>query len=305
VKVGILEFQDNPFIRGVAQRLSDLAPEFIRLGELAHPRPSPYRVIIDRVSFCDSYLRTILRYWSRAGSYVINNPFFTLTTDKLSEMLLYDSLGIRHPKTVVLPRTNRVEDVRELVSPPDWKQVEELVGFPCILKPVDGYGWQDVFRVESSVDLRSLYESLSDSRVLIAQELIQHVDYVRAFCIESRDVFLVRWTPRPFDMAEYSLLGPGELEDVAGELKTKTARLTEAQGLDFNTVEWSITKDRTPLVIDSYNDVPDVRPEKLPGPCYEWVLDTFCACVRNKLASGQTNSANGAPVASKPIADSG
>lgn len=305
MNVGILEFQDNAFIHGVAQRLSDLAPEFIRLGELAHPRPSPYRVIIDRVSFCDSYLRTILRYWSRAGAYVINNPFFTLTTDKLSEMLLYDSLGIRHPRTVVLPRTNRVEDVRELVSPPDWKQVEELVGFPCILKPVDGYGWQDVFRVESPVDLRSLYESLSDSRVLMAQELIQHVDYVRAFCIECRDVLLVRWTPRPFDMAEYSLLEPGELGDLGEELQRKTAALTEAQGLDFNTVEWSITRERTAVVIDSYNDVPDVRPEKLPGPSYEWILDRFCACVRHKLASGETNSVNGSRAVSQPAAGSG
>jgi len=297
VKVGILEFKDNAFIRGVVQRLSDLDTEFIRFGELIHPRPSPYRVIIDRVSFCDSYLRTVLRYWARGGAYVINNPFFTLTTDKLTELLLYDSLGIRHPRTVVLPRINHAEDVREIVAPPDWNEVEERVGFPCILKPVDGYGWQDVFRAETPVALRSLYESLSDSRVLMVQELIQHVDYVRAFCIESRDVFLVRWTPRPFDMAEYSLLGRGDLADVSDELVKKTAALTEAQGLDFNTVEWSITKDRAAVVIDSYNDVPDVRPEKLPAPCYEWVLDKFSACVRRKLVSDQANPVMGSRAA--------
>lgn len=304
MKVGILEFKDNAFIRGVAQRLSDLDTEFIRFGELIHPRPSPYRVIIDRVSFCDSYLRTVLRYWARGGAYVINNPFFTLTTDKLTELLLYDSLGIRHPRTVVLPRINRAEDVREIVAPPDWNEVEARVGFPCILKPVDGYGWQDVFRAETPIALRSLYESLSDSRVLMVQELIQHVDYVRAFCIE-RDVFLVRWTPRPFDMAEYSLLGGGDLADVSDELVKKTAALTEAQGLDFNTVEWSITKDRAAVVIDSYNDVPDVRPEKLPVPCYEWVLDTFSACVRRKLVSNQANSVMGPHAALPPAAGLG
>jgi hypothetical protein len=302
VKVGILEFQDNTFIREVASRLSDLAPQFIRQGELAHPQPSPYRVIIDRVSFCDPYLRTIVRYWSRAGAYVINNPFFTHTTDKLSELLLYDSLGIHHPRTVVLPRINRVEDVKELVAPPDWKQVEERVGFPCILKPVDGYGWQDVFRVETPLALRSLYESLADSRVLMAQELIEHVDYVRAFCLESRDVFLVRWTPRPFDMAEYSLLGSDDLKVVRDDVTRKTAALTEAQGLDFNAVEWSITKNGSPVVIDSYNDVPDVRPEKLPLPCYEWVVDRFCTCVRNKVASGQMNAVMGSRGVSYPAA---
>jgi hypothetical protein len=305
VKVGILEFRDNAFIRDAVQRLSDLDPQFIRLGELSHPQPSPFRVIIDRVSFADPYLRTILRYWSRAGAYVINNPFFTLTADKLSELLLYDSLGIRHPRTVVLPRVNRAEDVRELVSPPDWRQVEERVGFPCILKPVDGYGWQDVFRVETPLALRSLYESLADSRVLLVQELVEHMDYVRAFCVESRDVFLVRWTPRPFDMAEYSMPGPQDLRDVQDELVRKTAELTNAQGLDFNTVEWSITRERVPVIIDSYNDVPDVRPEKLPAACYEWVLDRFCACVRRKLASGQTNSVPGPGSPSHPDAGPG
>jgi hypothetical protein len=290
VQVGILEFQDNAFIRSVARKLSDLDTEFIHIGELAHPRPSPYRVIIDRVSFCDPYLRTIMRYWSRGGAYVINNPFFTLTTDKLSELQLYDSLAIRHPATVVLPRVNRVEDIREIVSAPDWKLVEERIGFPCILKPVDGYAWQDVFRVETPVALRSLYESLSESRVLIVQELIDHVDYVRAFCVQSRDVFLVRWTPRPFDMGEYSLLASGDLKDVGEELVRKTAALTEAQGLDFNSVEWSITGERAAVVIDSYNDVPDVRPEKLPPSCYEWIVDRFCGCVRGKLASEEVNS---------------
>lgn len=290
MKVGILEFRDNAFIRDVAKRLSDLDTEYIRLGELAHPRPSPYSVIIDRVSFCDVYLRTIMRYWSRAGAYVINNPFFTATTDKLSELLMYDTLGIHHPRTVVLPKTNRAEDVREIVTGPDWKEVEERIGFPCILKPVDGYAWQDVFRVETPVALRSLYESLSDSRVLIVQELIEYVDYVRAFCVDSRDVFLVRWKPRPFDMGEYSLLGRDDLSDVSAELMEKTAALTAAQGLDFNTVEWSITREHAPVVIDSYNDVPDVRPEKLPASCYDWVIDRFCACVRGKLASGETNA---------------
>ncbi len=305
MKVGILEFQDNAFIRSVAEKLSDVGTEYIRVGELTHPGPSPYRVIVDRASFADPYLRTIVRYWSRAGAYVINNPFFTLTTDKLSELLLYDSLGIRHPETVVLPRVNRIEDVRELVQPPDWKRVEERIGFPCILKPVDGYAWQDVFRVETPVALRSLYESLADTRVLLVQQLIEHVDYVRAFCIESRDVFLVRWTPRPFDMGEYSLLPPGDLQDLGDQIRGQTAALTRAQGLDFNTVEWSITRERTAVVIDSYNDVPDVRPEKLPAPCYEWIVDKFSACVRGKASSGETNPSLGSQAESPPRAAPG
>ncbi len=291
--VGFLEFQENSFIKSVADKLSDLDVGFIQVGELPHPSPSPCPLIVDRVSFCDPFLRAVLRSWALAGTYVVNNPFFTSVMDKLSELLLYDRLAIRSPRTVVLPRVNRAEDMREIVREPDWNAVEEKVGFPCILKPVDGYAWQDVFRVETPTALRGLYESLRESRTLLVQELIEYVDYYRAFCIDRRDVLLVRWTPRPFDQGEYSVADPTAIADVGDLMREKTTRLVSAQGLDFNTVEWCITRERTPVIIDSYNDVPDVRPEKLPASTYEWIVERFCACVRRKLASGEKNTAPG------------
>jgi hypothetical protein len=198
-EVGILEFGDNDFIHRVIAGLPDIGAEFIRMGQLSHPSPPPFRVVVDRVSFCDPFLRHIMRYWSLGGAYVLNNPFFTLVYDKLSEMLFYDRLSIAHARTVLLPRANRGEDVREIVADQDWGAIEERIGFPCILKPVDGYAWQDVFRVENPANLRSLYESLKESRTLIVQELIAYTDYFRAFCVNRRDVMLVRWTPQPFD----------------------------------------------------------------------------------------------------------
>jgi len=300
VQVGFLEFRENRFIESVAQGLSDLETGSIRVGELAHPSPAPARVIIDRVSFCDPFLRTVVRYWSRAGAYVINSPFFTPTTDKLSELLLYDELGILHPRTVLLPRINRAEDMRELVAEPDWSAIERTIGFPCILKPVDGYAWQDVFRVETPTALRSIYDSLSDSRTLLVQELVEFVDYYRAFCVDRKDVMLVRWTPRPFDQGEYAEADLGALDGIQGPMMDQTARLVGAQGIDFNTVEWSITRERRPVIIDSYNDVPDVRPEKLPPRAYQWIVERFCACVRRKLSSGERNMERAPAVPSDP-----
>jgi hypothetical protein len=300
VQIGFLEFRENRFIESVAQRLSDLETGYIRIGELAHPSPAPARVVIDRVSFCDPFLRTVVRYWSLAGAYIINDPFFTPTMDKLSELLLYDELGIHHPRSILLPRINRAEDMRELVAEPDWSAIERVVGFPCILKPVDGYAWQDVFRVETPTALRSIYDSLSDSRTLLVQELVEFADYYRAFCVDRSDVMLVRWTPRPFDQGEYAEADPGALDGIRELVTEQTARLVRAQGLDFNTVEWSITRERRPVIIDSYNDVPDVRPEKLPPRAYQWIVDRFCACVRRKLASAERNNDRAPAAASDP-----
>jgi len=244
---------------------------------------------VDRVSFCDPFLRQVMRYWSMAGAYILNDPFFTLVYDKFSESLVYDALGIRHPRTILLPGRNGAEDVSEISAAPDWADIEAAVGFPCILKPVDGYAWQDVFRVPDPATLQALYASLRDKRNLVVQELVSWTAYYRAFCVSARDVLIVRWIPRPFDMGEYSLPAPGELGEAEGVIRQKTIELNAAFRLDFNSVEWCIGADGAPLVIDSLNDVPDVRREKLPASAWEWAVDRLAACTREKLADGARN----------------
>jgi hypothetical protein len=253
-----------------------------------------------------------MRYWSLAGAYVLNDPFFTLVFDKLSESLLYDAHSIAHPRTILLPSRNGADDVSEMVLEPNWPEIEQAIGFPCILKPVDGYAWQDVFKVPDLSTLRGLFDSFKNRRTLIVQELISYVGYYRAFCVNARDVLIVRWSPKPFDLGEYAMPSPGELGTSEELIRQKTIDLNTALGLDFNTVEWCITKDGTPVIIDSYNDVPDVRREKLPPAAFDWVVDRFCACVKDKLAGGESNRIMrafqpdaGAPPASDPGASSG
>jgi hypothetical protein len=286
---GILEFKDNDFMRSVVAALPGVPHAFLRQGQLTHPSSSPFRLVVDRVSFCDPFLRHVMRYWSLAGAYVLNDPFFTFVFDKLSELLLYDTLSIEHARTILLPSRIGNEDVGEMVAAPDWEEVGDTIGFPCILKPVDGFAWQDVFKVPDPATLRSIYESLKDRRTMIVQRFVAHVAYYRAFCLNARDVYIVRWSPKPFDQGEYSLPGPRELDQAGDFIREKTVLLNSALGLDFNAVEWCITPEGTPVVIDSYNDVPDVRREKLPPEVYDWVVDRFCACVKEKLASGERN----------------
>ncbi len=287
--LGVLEFRDNAFIRAVVERLRDVPAEYVRLGGVVRPSRPPYRVVIDRVSFCDPFLRAVMRSWSLQGTYVMNDPYFTEVFDKLAEIALYDALHIRHARTVLLPRLNRLEDLREMVAEPDWNAVGSTVGFPCILKPVDGYAWQEVFRVETPAMLRGLYETFRDSRTLLVQELVPYTAYYRAFCVDRREVFVAGWKPAPFDQGEYFIPDPGALRAVVDAVTDQTARLNQALGLDFNSVEWCVGADGVPVVIDSYNDVPDVRPEKLPPTCWDWVVERFSACVRARIATGGRN----------------
>jgi glutathione synthase/RimK-type ligase-like ATP-grasp enzyme len=288
--VGILEFQDNEFMKSVVTGLSGIPTELVRVTQHAHPDRSPYRLIVDRVSFCDPFLRHLLRYWSMGGTYVLNDPFFTLVYDKLSELLVYDRLGILHPRTVLLPRINHAEDMREMVLPPDWAGIGELIGFPCVVKPLDGYAWDDVSVIADPESLVKVYEGLKDKRTLLVQESVRYSAYYRAFYVGPSEVFIARWDPRPMDRGEYSVPSSGELDGIDALIRTKTIALNHSLGLDFNAVEWCVRNDGSVVVIDSYNDVPDVRPGKLPRVCYDWLVDRFCACIKHKFSSEERNS---------------
>jgi hypothetical protein len=241
------------------------------------------------VSFCDPFLREAVRAWSLAGTYVLNDPFAGLAANKLSDILWCDRLAIPRPRTVLLSRVNPVEGTAEMADEPRWDEVIAHVGLPCILKPIDGYAWQDVHRVETPLELVSRYEELKDRRTLLAQELVVWTDYYRAFCVGAREVRISAWLPRPLDAGVYSEPDPARLATVGPFIEAKTAELNAALGLDFNSVEWCIARDGRPVIIDALNDVPDVRREKLPPACYDWIVDRFCACVRDRLAAGRPN----------------
>jgi hypothetical protein len=289
MRVGLLEFRNNDFIASIAEELKGFDVEFVSIAELHHPSPCPYRLVVDRVSFADPYLREVMRYWSLSGAYVLNNPFYTLIADKLSDLRVCDRLGIPYPRTILLPRANLSEDMRELVSEPSWDRIHEGMHFPCIVKPVDGYAWQDVFRADSLEDLMRLYESLKEKRVLMVQELVSWSRYYRAFCVGSGDVLLVQWTPKPLDMGEYAALEASENPELTGFMTRKSAEFNAAVGLDFNSVEWCVTADGKAYIIDSYNDVPDVRRDKLPDSCYRWIVEKLCSRAKGILESGEKN----------------
>ena len=287
--MGILESRNDRFINDVVSRLSGIDVEFMSLGMESAPIERGYRVVVDRLSFCYPFLKEIVKSLALSGTYVINNPFAALATNKILDIRLGSRLGLTFPQTIVLPDRTVTEETDGLVTQPNLHGVAEELGFPCILKPFNGYGWEDVYVVKSVEELQHLYFSLSWRHILLAQQLIKFESYFRVFCFDQRDVLFIKWIPKPLAMGHYLYCDPSSIGNAKERLTALTIRLNQALDLDINVVEWCVDREGQWWVIDAFNEVPEVIPEALPAEYYWWLVDKFASCIRDKLNPSKKN----------------
>ncbi len=288
-RIGILEYRSDRFINDVIARLQGMPVEFLSLSAERVPIHRDYRVVIDRLSFSYPFLKEVLKNLALNGTYVINNPFTATATNKLVDTNVGNRLGLPFPRTIILPDKEVIEELKETVSPPDLARVVEEIKLPCILKPFDGYAWQDVYVINALSELENLYQALSSRYVLIVQQLIRYKEYFRVFCIGKRDVLFIKWTPKPFSMGHYQYCDQSLIGGAYDNLVTLTIKLNEVLDLDVNVVEWCLDEAGKWWIIDAFNEVPEVIPEALPPEYYAWIVDKFSACVRDKFNSEQKN----------------
>jgi len=291
MKVGILESRDETFINDVISKLSGVEVEFLSFRQQAAPISGDYRVIVDRASFCHPFLKETMKNLALSGTYIINNPFSATATNKLIDIGIGSTLGISFPKTFVLPGANLTEETEEWIGEPIWEQIIDEVGLPCVLKPIDGYAWENVYTPNSLEELKQTYYSMIPGRVMLVQKLIRYEDYYRAFCFNKKDVLFIKWIPKPFSMGEYLYSDLKPIENMKDTLTKLTIDFNICLDLDVNAVEWCIDEDGHPWIIDAFNEVPEIKKEALPETYYNWMVQNFIECIEDKLDSNQRNKA--------------
>ena len=133
-KIGLIvgrEWSFPPaFIEEVNRRNEGVTAEFVKLGAPRMDEVPEYRVVIDRISHEVPFYRTVLKHMVLRGVTVVNNPFMWSADDKFFGATLAHSLGLAHPKTVVLPNKEYIpgivhtESLRNLQYPLDWDSIE-------------------------------------------------------------------------------------------------------------------------------------------------------------------------------------
>lgn len=289
MKIGILESKQDPFIQDIASRLADFQVDFPSFNAQPIPVQADWAVIIDRISFSHTYLREIVKNLSFGGTYVMNNPFAAFTTNKLIELMVCQALGIAYPKTVLLPNQFWREDLGEIIREPDFDQVVSYIGLPCVVKPFDGYGWENIFFISTLQELKDIYLAKKEDFTLLVQEQIKYVDYYRAFCINKKDVLFVKWVPRPFAMGQYLVSDLKPIEGQLGVMTQQTIQLNTVIDLDVNAVEWCVDEKGQTWMIEAFNEVPDIDKRSIPEPYYNWIVEKFANCVIDKAVTGAKN----------------
>ena len=280
-KIGILFGMENTFPGALVQRINDMAiadvqAEYVQVGEVNLEGPSDYSVIIDRISHDIPFYRAYLKKVVLNGATVINNPFWWSADDKFFNYALATKLGVAVPPTVILPHKQHPpgttdQSMRNLVYPMPWEQIFAHVGFPAFLKPFDGGGWKDVYKVESPEEFFRAYDQ-SRTLCMTLQRGVKFKEYFRCYVVGQEKVHIMQYDPgAPFN-ERYVKNAPPVPKSLLERVERDALTLCRALGYDLNTVEFAV-EDGVPYAIDFMNPAPDADFNSVGPENFEWIVD--------------------------------
>ncbi len=278
MKIGILVGMEETFPAKLIEKINDrqagVTAEYLKIGGIGIADPNQYRLIFDRISHEIPFYRSYLKHAALNGTIIVNNPFWWSADEKFFGYSLAARLGLAVPKTVLLPQKSYKPGVtdaslRNLQFPLKWDEIIEHVGMPAILKPHDGGGWRDVYKVHSKDELWAAYDS-THTLAMVLQEFIDFDEYVRCYSVGRKHVLVMPYDPhnRRYLPRQASTLTP-DLED---RIIRDTILINEALGYDLNTVEFAM-RDGIPYAIDFTNPAPDADIFSVTEPYFEWITD--------------------------------
>jgi glutathione synthase/RimK-type ligase-like ATP-grasp enzyme len=311
VKIGVLYGMEESFPPALvdrinAKRVNGIIAEHLKTGGVEMAMPSGYGVIIDRISHDIPFYRSYLKNAVLTGSKVINNPFWWSADDKFFNYALASKLGIAVPATVLLPHKEHPEgttdrSMRNLEYPLDWDGIFRRVGFPAFLKPHDGGGWKNVYKVSSPEEFFAAYNE-SGRLCMTLQAGVRFEEYFRCYVINREKVHIMRYDPGQPHHLRYVPGNPPPAPALGDRMREDALTLCRALGYDLNTVEFAV-ENGVPYAIDFMNPAPDAGLESVGQDNFNWIVDAVAdMAVERALESPSTPQLHWAKFLSSPAA---
>jgi len=281
VRIGVLYGMEDSFPPALVERINSMnlpgvVAEHLKVGGVRMAVPCPYGVIVDRISHDIPFYRSYLKNAVLTGTKVINNPFWWSADDKFFNYALAEKLGVAVPPTVLLPHHTHPENttaqsMRNLEYPLDWQAIFDYVGFPAFLKPHDGGGWRDVYKVDNPQELFDAYNQ-SGRLCMTLQKGVNFTEYFRCYVINQERVHIMRYDPKQPHHLRYVPGNPKPSPELGERIVNDALTLCRALGYDLNTVEFAV-EDGIPYAIDFMNPAPDAGLESVGAENFEWILN--------------------------------
>lgn len=271
-------------------KIKGVSAEFIKIGSISLQDEPEYAVILDRASkevpFYNSYLKNAVLN----GVQVINNPFVSRNDDNFFLSALASKIGIKVPKTAILPSKEHPhgtssESMRNLIFPLEWDKVFKYVGFPAYLKPNQGNGFYNAYKVYNKQEFFSAYD-LTGSSIMLLQEALEFEDYYRCYAIGKKEVRIMKYDPRKPLHLRYSTEKLNIEERLKNKLERVSLQINTALDLKFNALEFAI-KDGKPFAVNIIDTVPNAEKHILHEAHFEWLVDTTSNYLIELAAKGK------------------
>src|SRR5262249_20588418 len=178
------------------------------------------------------------------------------------------------------------QSMRNLIFPLNWEEIFDYVGFPAFLKPYDGGGWKNVYKVHSPDEFFKCYNE-TGNLCMTLQRSVEFKEYFRCYVVGEEKVRIMVYDPRvPFHeryVKNPAPMDPKLLERVERDCLT----LCRALGYDLNTLEFAV-EDGVPYAIDFMNPAPDADIHSVGRDNFEWVVNAVAEFAVKKAVSGET-----------------
>ena len=279
-RIGVLFGMEESFPPAVVDYInqmgvSDVSAEFVNIGGVRMDEPNRYAVIVDRISHDIPFYRAYLKNAILSGTRVINNPFWWSADDKFFNYALAQRLGVAIPPTVILPHKEHPKgtsdkSMRNLEFPLKWGEIFDYVGFPAFLKPFDGGGWRDVYKVETPQEFFDAYDQ-TNTLCMTLQRGVNFNEYFRCYVIGQEKVHIMPYDPRRPHAERYVLDPPAYDPALLARVERDAITLCRALGYDLNTVEFAV-EDGVPYAIDFMNPAPDAERTSVGETNFAWIV---------------------------------
>ncbi|HRW19547.1 MAG TPA: hypothetical protein P5181_11945 [Dermatophilaceae bacterium] len=224
--------------------------------------PVRTELVIDRLAYWYYHPREWLKKAALVnGTYLLNSPFTFQAMEKHSAYCAMLRLGLKVPRTVLVPYKNPVDNVRWAYTSAKYNQAFDLeaiaadLGYPLYMKPFDGGGWRGVSRIDTVDQLHRAYDE-SGEMLMHLQATVPYDKFARALSIGPETMVMDFQPDKPMHSryaVSHDFLSPS-----AGQQAVAISRIVNAFfGWEFNSAEMLVKGDDV-HPIDYANACPDV-----------------------------------------------